>query len=185
MNLAHFFFLSLTLFSLSTSAADTKRSDHIEKILASLLPNVDAKQLDKFKYKDCNIQKEKWVMLFATKIPFKEEVKFSDKCDLQGEFVAKMQEYFPFELKVKNLKGISKISGKLKISLIFTQSSVLKLEMIQAKYLDDKFKVGKNFQMTYSFEIDPLNPTKIIKKDLGGKLDFIKDNKIYKTVKLD
>ena len=184
MNLAHFIFVLLLFSPLSSNAAD-REPKHIQKVLKALVPKIVESEVKNFQYKDCSIQKEKWVLLFATKVPFKEEVKFTPKCDLEGSFVAKMHEYFPFSLKVKDLKGVRGISGKLKISLIFTQTSVLKLELIQAKYLNDKLEVAKEFQMTYSFEIDPLNPSKIVKKDLGGKLDFLKNQKIYKSVKLD
>lgn len=169
---------------LSLRALSAGEYDHLGKILVNLAPKLDHKQLKEFKYKDCKTQKEKWLLLFAAQIPFEETIEYSSNCFLEGKFTAKMGEFFPISLNVAHLKGITQISGKMKIAIIFTDKTILKLEFIKGSYLNEKKKVEKEFQLAYSFEIDPLNPTKIIKKDLGGKLDLLSQGKILKSIKL-
>lgn len=175
--------LLLMTFSFQTIAT-TDNSQHLRVIFKNLVPQLTQKQLNEFKYKDCAIQKEKWAMLVATKIPFEETIKFNANCDLMGTFIAKMDEFFPLSLKVKSLPSVALIKGKMKISIVFTTKTVLKLEFGQATYYNEKEKLMKSFQLVYSFEIDPLNPQKIIKEDLGGKLDLLEKGKITKSIKL-
>lgn len=173
------------LIVLSTQTnASTVKSMHLKVILKNLAPQLTKKQLDNFKYKECNIQKEKWVMLMATKVPFQETITSNLNCYFDGSFTAKMDEFFPISLRVKNLPGVAMIKGKMKISIIFTTKTILKLDFGQASYYNEKNKLMKSFQLTYSFEIDPLNPVKIIKEDLGGQLDILDNGKISKKIKL-
>lgn len=176
--------LALLLLLLIPSAYGVTQNVPLEQILINLAPKLDRSQLKSFKYKKCETQKEKWILLFATQIPFEESIQMSEDCDLEGKFIAKMGEFFPFTLKVANIKGIKQISGKMKFAIVFTDKTVLKLELIKANYRNEKMKIEKDFELSYSFEIDPLNPTKIIKRDLGGKLDIISKGKISKSIKL-
>lgn len=169
------------LIALPFLSCNASANDHFEKILNHLAPKLDKKQLKSFKYKQCEIQKEKWVLLFATQTTFKESIKFSKRCDLQGSFTPRMGHFFPFTFEVANLKGIKQISGKMKVEIAFTDKTILKIEVIKANYRNEEMKIAKDFQLSYSFEIDPLNPSKIIKKDLGGKLDTISRGKITKS----
>lgn len=176
--------IALLILLIIPSAYSATKSIHLEQILINLAPKLEQSQLKSFKYKKCEIQKEKWILLFATQIPFEENIQMSGECDLEGKFIAKMGEFFPFTLQVANIKGIKQISGKIKFAIVFTDKTILKLELIKANYRNEKMKIEKDFQLSYSFEIDPLNPTQIIKQDLGGKLDIISKGKISKSIKL-
>ena len=174
----------LFLLMTSQTVLGASQNEHLEKVLLNLAPKLDKKELAAFKYKKCETQKEKWVLLFATQIPFEENIKFSGQCDIEGKFTVKMGEFFPFTLQVANIKGLKQLSGKMKFAIVFTDKTLLKIELIKAKYRNEKMEVQKEFQVAYSFVIDPLNPTKIIKRDLGGKLDIISNGKISKSIKL-
>lgn len=180
--------MKIALYSLSilllSQALAYSSTTHLDKILKNLASNLDKQQLKSFKYKKCDIQKEKWALLLAAQIPFEEKIKFSKNCNLQGSFTAKMGEFFPFTLQVSNIDGIKKISGKIKFAIVFTNKTTLKIELIKANYLNKKGKTMKEFQIAYSFEIDPLDPANIIKRDLGGKLDILSGGKISKSILL-
>ncbi len=143
------------------------REDAISTIKA-LFPALRA-QKSPIRTKGCSFQKEKWISIVLTKQEFEEKIRFGPDCDLEGDFTVKVDKFFPINFKLKKFKNYKNILGNIKMSVIFEEMPLLKVEFKDAIL---KGKQNLFFNMDYGVYIQPLekNP---LKKHKGGQL-FIK-----------
>jgi hypothetical protein len=163
---------------LQSFASASSLDPELEKLINSI---IGKKELS-LATEGCHIQKEKWALILLTKQVFVEDIKFKDKCDIEGKFTVKADQFFPISLKLRKLNHYHLFNAKIKFEVTFTDQAVLKLELIQASLTGKK---SIYFKLDYAVIIDPLNPESMIKKHLGGNLvitskDYKKEIKSYK-----
>lgn len=170
----------LLIFSLSSFSSEKEDQVQVEKLIKSILSSEDLKG-SSFEASECKIQKEKWLALLLGGPSFKEEIKFTKKCDLEGTFSPKVGSNFPIDLKIRNFKTFNKLNGQTLITLTLEMEPKLSIKLSSASLIGEKKKVL--FDINYAATVNPLN-SKIIEKDLGGMLlireiDGKKVNKKY------
>jgi hypothetical protein len=157
---------SSTLLRASSSSKQAQNSA-IEAIKA-IFPSLGKGQ--KIKTSKCNIQKEKWVALLLTSEAFTETLKFNKSCDLDGQYKAEMNKFFPIKLKIRNLKGHKSLAAQVKFSLVFEEVALLKITMKKALLEGDK---NLSFDMDYAVIIDVMSEDPL-QKHKGGMLHLHK-----------
>ncbi|MCT4641781.1 MAG: hypothetical protein N4A33_05735 [Bacteriovoracaceae bacterium] len=167
------FYFTLILSSL----ANASKIDQTSRIIRGIITQKSSKTIN---VKNCTYNKEKWAMLLITKQSFKETLKFNKGCDIEGQYVTKMEHFFNVPLKIRN-KEFQKIKFDLKIEIEFKNDMILKLSFKNGQL--HRHKDIFQFKGSQSFIIDPLNPDKIIKRNLGGSI-HITHNKEKKTFKI-
>ena len=106
-------------------------------------------------------------MLFITQESFKETFSFNKNCDLSGSFNPLINKFFPLKLKIRKLKNYQTIDAKVKFNIIFTDKTLLKSTIKEAKL---RGKKQNDFGLEYTVAIDPLNSKKFVSERLGGEL---------------
>lgn len=147
--------------SASTSLLATPNKTAVEAIKA-LFPSLTKNS--KLKTQKCSFQKEKWAGLILTKQSFEEKLLFNANCDLNGNFIVKMDKFFPINLKVKDQEEISKIISNIKMTVLFEEMPLFKIFMKDAIIIGSK-KI--TFDMEYGVYIDPLNTNPLVKHKGG------------------
>jgi len=172
--------ISLSASSFASTKQEQQLNPDIKKVIDQLIPGaLNKKGQTHLKSVGCNIQKEKWLMLMLTKESFTENIRFNKTCDFQGKVPVAADKFFPFNIKIQNLKNFKALNSLFKFSLAFEKEPVLKIWIKDAALIG---KAQKYFNLSYSFIIDPLNAEKPIKKSLGGLLELKENKKIKKIV---
>jgi len=124
---------------------------------------------EEFKVWNCDTSKksrEKWAQLFLQKKPYHLNLQFNENCDAQGVVEVKLNEFFDFNVKTRNLNNV--VSLKIPL-LIKIEEMKLVIEGQKGLLYLEGDKEGIEFSGNYSLQLNPLKKN-FIGKDLGGKV---------------
>lgn len=122
------------------------------------------------KVETCEIDQAKWLNLLVSRETFVQKIVPKKGCDLKGEFSPKMDEFFPLNLQVLNNKDLTSFVSEVKISILFEEQAILRIDLKNSKLQGPK-KL-KEFDLFYKFAIDPFNEKSFIKEKLAGEITF-------------
>lgn len=162
----------ILLLSVTSLAAPNADQIEVEKLIKTIFKKEDLEK-SSFEASQCKYQKEKWLALLIGGPSFKEEIKFSDKCDLEGSFSPSMDKNFPIKLRIRNFPNYTQLESLALIRLTLELEPKLSLKLTKAKLIGTQKSV--EFDISYQATVNPLN-SDIIEKDLGGNLFIRKIN---------
>jgi hypothetical protein len=167
MKLLIFLLLSLPVFG-KTNIEEAKKS--IQTLIKPLLPGqekVRPKGTEKFRVDACDKKKINWMEVLMMRAEATLDYKFKPGCDIEGTIRPKILSEFPAKLKLRNVESYNEVESTNRVTANLDSKPILNLEMRSGE-LNGKSKV--KFEVDYQVQINPLDKSRPVEKNLGGEL---------------
>jgi hypothetical protein len=109
--------------SFAQTVQEKEASAAVEKIVALFSPS-NNKTKDGFRVDKCPIPKQKMMELAIFKQSFTHSFNFASGCDVSGVVTIKMDETFPLNLKVRNLKEYQSLASQVALTVGTTDGGI-------------------------------------------------------------
>lgn len=134
---------------------NTSLSQSALKLVQIISKDKTYKSKEHFVVSGCDKTKMDWVQMAIMQQPKVFDYKFSENCDVEGTFTAKMNEEFPVKLKVRHLSDYKEVETKVLITLNGTTEGILiKFVGTDGVFSSEEEKV--TFKSWYTIDGNPI-----------------------------
>lgn len=147
---------------------DAKKS--IRSLIQPLIGQTSNKRpqgTEKFRVDQCEKKKINWMNVILMKETVTLHYMFRPGCDIQGKITPKVFSPFPLDLNIRNIQSYNHIKTMTRITADVQDHPIMNLAMTEG-LLTGKHRV--KFEADYRVQIDLMNTSNPIKKNLGGEL---------------
>lgn len=153
---------------------DAKKS--VRSLIQPLIGQTSMKRpsgTEKFRVDQCEKKKINWMNVLLMKETVTLHYVFKPGCDIQGTINPKVFSPFPVDLDIRNIQSYNHLNTMTRITADLQSHPILNLDLTEG-LLTGKHKV--KFEADYRVQIDPMNRTNPIEKNLGGELRITEIN---------